>query len=133
MATAMKSIADAAASHADGADPDQAEVVDGMAIDAARARFIHALYAAAMAAATSGDSAAPRAEANAALAEARAIVTRRHAGIDSRYTSDGFGNATIYPFGYLAQADALCYWQRELVQLGNLVDGTSALAPGCIF
>jgi hypothetical protein len=133
LSSKIAALAAATASDADTTDPDQAEAVDGAAIDAARARFIHALYAAALAKATGGDTATPRAEAEETLSAAQAIVARRHAGIPANVRSDCVGNATIYPFGYLAQADVLCYWQRELVQLANLVDPKSTLVPGCIF
>ena len=46
--------------------------------------------------------------------------------------TDPLRNPTIYQYGYLHQADELCYWHRELTQATNAVDGDSALAPACI-
>jgi hypothetical protein len=132
-ATQLESIDASASRHADVADAEQAEVKDGIAIDAARARFIQALYAAAVAQA-GGDHSPPSLEvARARLASAQKIVARRHATIPPLYTQDGEGGATIYPFGYLQQADTLCYWQRELLELENALGQSSDMPPGCIF
>jgi len=131
-ATNLQSLADTISHDADTTDPDQAEVADGAAIDATRARFIYDLYAAAVAKGTGGDTATPLADAQAALQSAKTIVARRHATIRPMYYQDGLQNATIYPYGYLTQADTLCYFQRELVQLTNLLSGKNDIPDGCI-
>ena len=111
------------------------ELIDGFAVTAARARFVHASYQAALAHLDGGDPAAAGARAEAALADGHAVVQRRHAS--PHYTGPRdhlFGqpeNATVYGFGYLSQADTLCYWERELVQLDNLVRGISQPVPSC--
>lgn len=131
-ATTVKGLADAVGAEVDATDPDQAEVADGFQIDAARAAYIHALYAAAVAKGEGGDPAASLAAADAALADAHAVVARRHALVPARDTAFA-GNATIYPFGYLGQADTLCYWERERVQIHNVTDGKDDTIPACIF
>jgi len=40
-------------------------------------------------------------------------------------------NATVYGFGYLMQADTLCYWQRERAQVAAIVDGPGDPIPAC--
>src|SRR6185295_11414827 len=97
---------------ADG--PWAAEIVDGIEVDLARARFVHAIYDAA-AGEAGADEALARAEA--ALVLGRVVVARRHAALhdrDPRLREDN-GNVTNYGYGYLRYAEDLCYWQREWV------------------
>lgn len=111
------------------------EVVDGIEVDRARARFVHAVYRAALAGAR-GDTAAGETalgDADRAFAEARAAVTRRHA---DRHDPEPdlihpSGNRTIYQYGYLRFAEDLCFWERERVMARNAVRGTTATPPGC--
>lgn len=114
------------------------EIVDGVAIDQARVRFVAAAYEAALAH-LAGDAATARRRRDAAaalLAEGQAIVARRHADLHDdhgpRLTSK-VGNATIYQYGYLRNADTLCYWQRELTQLDGLLALSSAAPQGCLY
>jgi hypothetical protein len=119
-------------------DPFVAEVIDGFAVTEARTRYIAALYRAAVA---HGDGDAAAAEAAIAdaemwLAVGEAVVARRHAALHypdaARLLKEG-PNATIYPFGYLHQADELCYWRRELTEVQNLVRGEDATVSACVF
>ncbi|MFO0747495.1 MAG: hypothetical protein U1F43_17790 [Myxococcota bacterium] len=75
------------------------EVVDGLTIDHLRAAHTRALYAAALALRAHGDTAAPLAEAAAALALAETVIARREAGY--RYpAAQEYGrgpNGTTYP------------------------------------
>jgi hypothetical protein len=132
-ATTLATISALVEKDADPNDPEQAEVLDGAAIDAARARFIHAVYSAAAAKASGADPSPSLATARSALSAAQPIVVRRHATVSTLYTQDGNGGGTIYPYGYLAQADMLCYWQRELVELEAALGQSTAMEPGCIF
>jgi len=117
---------------ADG--PWAAEIADGIAIDAARARFIHAIYDA-VAEAAAGDPGAEAAltEAQAALVAGQVIVARRHAALHDRdpRLREADGNATFYAYGYLRYAEDLCYWQREWLMAANAVRGQSATIPPC--
>jgi len=111
------------------------ELADGFAVDAARARFVHASYEAVLAHLAGESPDAARARAEAALAEGHAAVQRRHAS--PHYTGPRdhlFGqpeNATVYGFGYLSRADTLCYWGRELAQLDAMLAFSSAPIPTC--
>ncbi|MDQ3341822.1 MAG: hypothetical protein M4D80_42285, partial [Myxococcota bacterium] len=104
------------------------EVVDGFEVTAARARFIHAAYAAQL-------KGAPRSALDKALSDGRAAVERRHG--DFHYAGDPQdligrpANATIYGYGYLHQANALCYWERERAQLAAILDGATTPIPHC--
>lgn len=107
------------------------EIVDGVAIDLLRARFVGALYRAVLA----EDPAVDLALADEALAEARMVVARRHADlhdpIGDTLLADEVGNATIYDYGYLLRADQLCFWERERTQAANLLEGASETPPSC--
>ena len=73
---------------------------------------------------------------DAALADARGIVARRHADlhfVDPARLVGPDRNRTIYPFGYLAQADTLCYWEREVVELDQVLTGATTAVPSCIY
>ena len=41
-------------------------------------------------------------------------------------------NQTEYQYGYLYEADTLCYWLRERVQVNNLLTGAGDEVPGCV-
>lgn len=114
------------------------ELVDGFASNRLRARFMQQQYHAAIAH-LRGESA--RAEvfasrARATLAAEIEVVERRHADLHDthgRRLVDATTNKTTFQYGYLFYADNLCYWKRELVQLDNLLDGTSTVEPSCFF
>jgi hypothetical protein len=113
------------------------EVRDGMAVDALRARFVSDVYRSVR---LLGDGDPEGAEAalvaaESGLEEARGVVSRRHGALwwagGDRLTAQEDANATIYQFGYLAKADSLCYWDRELARARNAVRGASASVPPC--
>jgi hypothetical protein len=117
-------------------DPFIAEILDGLEIDVWRLRNIVACLRATLAFADGQGDGGHLAEAEAALAGGRAVVQRRHAGLHYPVRDEitmSIGNATIYPFGYLKQADELCYWEREIVQIRKLVGLTDLVAPSCVF
>lgn len=115
-----------------------AELRDGFRVDLLRAQFVHASYAA-MLAHLDGDeaTAAKRfADAKALLDKARPVVKSRHADLHDnhgRRLLDKTGNQTFYQFGYLYFADTLCYWQRELDQLGKELGLSTAVPSSCFF
>jgi hypothetical protein len=118
-----------------GTDPWFAEVKDGMAIDALRASFVSEIYAAALLEVRGGDGEEALVAAEAILEDARRVVARRHAarwwtGGDAIVGQDVY-NPTIYEYGYLARADTLCYWDRERIEVTNLVRGESTPVPPC--
>ena len=114
------------------------ELADAVLVTEARARFVRAMYAAALAE-LDGDGAARDAslsDLDAAMMDARAVVLRRHADLHhprgERLIQGGQANVTLYQFGYLAQTDTLCYWEREKTLLDYLLRGESGPVPGCI-
>lgn len=117
-----------------GDDPWLAEIRDGVAIDVLRARFAHRTFAAVLASLDGEDGETLLTQAEAALAEAHAVVDRRHAALHypapGQITEPG-ANPTIYPFGYLEKADSLCYWERERVMTANVVRAEDADVPPC--
>jgi hypothetical protein len=118
-------------------DPFVVEIIDGLEVDLARIRMQRAAYAAALAhgAGDTTGAAAKLAEAEAATAEGRVIVRRRHAALhDPAHAeiAEPNVNATIYAFGYLGKADELCYWERELVELRNLLGVSDDVPPACV-
>ncbi len=117
-----------------GSDRWADEVADGLAVDAARARYVAALYDAVLLAADGADPTAALAEADAQLAAGRAVVDHRHAHLHDpdpeRLLKDG-SNPTLYDYGYLTNAETLCFWQRERVQVREVLLGESGTDPGC--
>lgn len=118
----------------DEGEPIVAELADGFALDAVRARFVTQLWTAALVSAEGGDAAGELADAARLFDEAAVLVAARKAGFHhpdpELLTAEG-ANATLYAYGYLNRADTLCFWRRELVQAGNAVTGASDAAPGC--
>ncbi|MEO8699500.1 MAG: hypothetical protein ABI867_05625 [Kofleriaceae bacterium] len=114
------------------------ELHDGIAIDRVRARFVLATYGATLAH-LAGDETAARAElarADTLLAQGQAIVLERHGDLHDthgRRLLDKVTNRTFYQYGYLNNADSLCFWKRELVQVGGILGSTSAIPPNCLF
>lgn len=111
-----------------------AEIGDGLAVDADRARFIRALTTAVVAHAKGEDPGPSLAEADAALADGRAVVQRRHANLHDPEPSRLLlptDNPTLYQYGYLRWADELCFWERERAQVLNLVQSAGLTVPGC--
>ncbi|MBW2255191.1 MAG: hypothetical protein JRI25_11405 [Deltaproteobacteria bacterium] len=113
-------------------DPWVAELKDGVEIDALRAEYMAALLGAVLDAADGGSASLDQAEAR--FSEARSVIDRRHAALHDplpgRLLEEGH-NPTIYQFGYLLRAEELCYWERELIQVRNVVEGGNAVPPGC--
>lgn len=126
------------ASGADLMDPWIAEVRDGVAVDALRARFAAAAWEAALRFGESGrggDGPSLVAQLDGLLAEGRAVVQRRHAALhwsDPQRLITRGRNPTLYQHGYLFYANSLCFWERERVQLQVLVNGSTASPPGCV-
>ncbi len=114
------------------------ELTDSFAINRLRARFVLATYEATLAH-LDGDPAMAATRfghAEELLARARTVVARRHGDLHDthgRRLLDKTANQTFYQFGYLFFADNLCYWDREMVQVGGVLGSTSAVPPSCFF
>ena len=112
------------------------EVSQGFEIDRLRARFMHLLYNATAARAGGGSGKADYDRAVALLAEATKVVQARHGDLHDthrRRLLDKVSNATVYQYGYLYHADSLCYWKRELIQVGNILGTSTETPPACFF
>ena len=138
LAADLGPLAARAARFTGAADRAARELADGVLVTEARARFIRAVYAAALAD-RSGDGDArdaALADLDTAMADAAEVVARRHAdlhhGRPDLLLEAGRPNVTLYQFGYLGQTDALCYWEREKVLLDYFLRGESGPVPGCI-
>jgi len=112
------------------------ELRDDVDITALRARFVATAYQAALDQ-LAGDAAA-YARGHDAMVEllgrAGDVVARRRGAMHSpsaaTYVGRG-GNHTLYQYGYLFNADTLCYWTRELRQLEQQAGGTVRV-PDCL-
>lgn len=116
-------------------DPVLAELRDGVAVTAARVRFIHALAEAAVTHAEGGDGAAWLAKADEALELAKTVVARRRPRLwdpDVKPILRNTPNPTFYQYGYLREADTLCFWVRERAQARQVVLQSGDFVPGCV-
>ena len=116
-------------------DPFLAETLDGLEVTALRARYAHTVFQAARDHGAGLDATPALARADALLARARAVVSRRRAGMhepDLKPILRNTANPTLYQYGYLREADTLCFWGRERAQLRNLVLQAGDVVPGCV-
>ncbi len=121
---------------ASGDDRWLAELRDGAAVDAHRARFVSWVLDAVLLHADGTDASAALTAAEDELEAARVVVARRHADLHDPNGADlidgDLPNPTIYDYGYIAQADTLCFWERELAQAHNLILAADVDVPGCV-
>lgn len=118
-----------------------AEVADGIDVDALRARYAAALYQATLDAAAGADPTANLALADTLFDEAMVVVTRRGEsfrdpaegnGTNARWGLESWDNPTIYDYGYLREAQKLCFWERERAQVRGLVLSEATTVPACV-
>lgn len=116
-------------------NPWLAELRDGFAITAGRSRFIHALYRAVALASNGEEPGALLQQAEDELAKGEVVVRRRR---NALWDPDGVevlrnnDNPTFYDYGYLREADTLCFWKRERAQVRNLLLGEGLFIPACV-
>ncbi len=113
------------------ADPFLTEMDDGFEITARRGRFVSDLYRAVL----THDSTMLDA-ADTELSGAQDVVAHRRKLLhdpDPLTLIHGTTNFTFYQYGYLLEADELCYWSRERAQARNIVLLAGEDVPGCIF
>lgn len=117
-------------------EPFLSEMNDGFAITATRIRFVRDLNEATVAKADTGNAGDWLEKADAELTAAKAIVSHRRKRLldpDPLTLIHDSVNPTFYQYGYLREADNLCYWVREQAQARNLLLQTGDQIPGCIF
>lgn len=116
-------------------DPVMAELKDGVQVTATRVRYIHALYAATLAYAETGNDGGFVTAAEKELTYAKTIVARRRRALwdpDPRSILRDTPNPTFYQYGYLREGDSLCFWERERAQARNAVLQAGQTVPGCV-
>jgi hypothetical protein len=120
------------------------ELRQGITIDRLRTQFIHALYSAVVAKARGGSPDADVARAHQLFDEAKPVIAARHHDLHDTHRSAMSGGTKprlvdrafdygLYQYGYLYNADTMCFWNRELIEVGNLFGTTSEQPPGCLF
>jgi len=111
------------------------EVHQGLQVTGLRARFASEVFGAAVTLAEGGSPDAELTAAAATLTEAAEVVEARHADLNwtggDRILRQEDDNETLYQFGYLAKADDLCFWERELIQMENQAGQTPQSVPPC--
>lgn len=111
------------------------EILDGAAVNALRARFIRAAWSVPVKAAKGEDAQPALDELTSLINQAKEVVARRREGMhddDFRRLIRGGENATVYPYGYLREADRLCFWTRELIEVNSLIHGGGVTVPSCV-
>ncbi len=113
----------------------QDEVVDGVEIDSLRTRYIaDTLDALLLFADGDPEAVAVLDRAAETLSAAQTVVARRHANLhdpDPTTLISPVDNPTIYDYGYLHQADVLCFWHRERIFADRILRGSDEADPGC--
>lgn len=69
------------------------------------------------------------------LAKAETLVRKRRNALwdpDSVEILRNNDNPTFYDYGYLREADTLCFWKRERAQVRNLLLGEGLFIPACV-
>ena len=132
--SALADAVEAANANLDRDDPIAREVSDGIAITAARARYVVALYTAALLHSDQGNVHDALSQAEAQLEIAVTLVADRRAHFHDPEVDRlviRAKNPTLYDYGYLFNADTLCFWQRERAEVRELVLDTEESDPGC--
>jgi hypothetical protein len=112
------------------------ELHDGFAIDALRAQYIHALYSATVAKARGQSGQADYDRAKKLFDEAKPIIAGRHADLHDTHRRRLLERSQTwlqYQYGYLFMADTMCFWKKELLEVGAILGTTTETPPGCLF
>lgn len=114
------------------------ELADGVALDQLRTRFVIATYESVIAHIGGDDGEADAAYDRAArlMATASSRVSSRHGDLHDthrRRLVDRTENKTFYQYGYLFNADTLCFWHRELDQVGGILGNTTTAPDDCLY
>jgi hypothetical protein len=112
------------------------ELEDGLAIDRLRARFAIATYQTVIDHLAGADTTADLQRCTDLLSQAQVVVSGRDADLHDDHGHRLFakgGNVTEYQYGYLRNADTLCYWHRELDQVESILGESTGTLPSCLF
>jgi len=112
------------------------ELQESLQVTASRGRFAYAVFAAATAFGDGEDASTLLASATAEF-DASLIITQGHR---KKYwhpsplslIAPTQLNATFYHYGYLREADTLCFWKRELYQARNVIKGENNFIASCV-
>lgn len=110
------------------------EVTDGLTMDGSRAAYVAALYTALLQHARGEDPTLFLDAADVFLEVATDQVANRYASFHdpiSERLVERIENPTIYDYGYLHNAQTLCFWQRERGEARELILGEPWTDPGC--
>ena len=117
-------------------DPVLVELQESLAVTASRARFAYDVFGAAVAFADGEDATslltAASAEFDASLAITQGHRRKYWHPSPLSLVATTQNNATFYDYGYLREADTLCFWKRELYQARNVIKGEGNLIPSCV-
>lgn len=117
------------------ANPFFDEIRQGLEVTALRARFAAEVHGSAVALARGEDPEPLQIAATATLVDARTPVDARHSDLHwpggDRIIASTDDNDCLYQWGYLAKAEELCFWDRELIQLTNVISGVPQSVPPC--
>jgi hypothetical protein len=116
-------------------DPFLAEAIDSVSITASRARFVAKMYRGTLEFAASGSEPSIIAAAEAELDVAGALVANRRRNFfwdEPLKLIRDIENPTFYKYGYLRDANSLCFWRREVAQVHNLMRNNGETVPGCV-
>jgi hypothetical protein len=114
------------------------ELTDGIGIDVDRTWFVVHNYEAVIAH-LRGNAAAAKAAyelAGTDMKAAQGVVVRRHLDLHDTHGKrliERTSNHTFYQYGYLNNADTMCFWRRELIQAGTILGTTTETPPHCLY
>jgi hypothetical protein len=111
------------------------EALDGAEINALRARFVRAAWSVPVKYAKGEDAQAELEQMRSLIAQAKSVVERRREKMhdpEFRRLVRGGENAGVYPYGYLREADTLCFWNREFIEANSVVHGGGVTVPSCV-
>lgn len=113
------------------------EIKDGIEIDFLRTKFVVETYSAVLNFSYGKKEEAERflSEAEKTFELAQDVVKRRREKLFYPRKSlilESVENPTIYKFGYLKQADRLCFWEREILTAKRIIKGSSISIPTCM-
>jgi hypothetical protein len=114
------------------------ELRDGIEIDLDRTSFVVHNYQAVLAHIRGDEAGAQRAYALADedMTAAKAVIARRHRDLHDTHgdrITAKTTNHTFYQYGYLNNADTMCFWRREHAQVAAILGNQSEPPPACLY